>query len=80
MVSPVGWWEQPASNAAAGNWKYHAARFGNGGADIFVYDVNGDGLPDIVTSLAAHGRDSRGLSSAATGPSSSTRSCARLPM
>jgi hypothetical protein len=30
MVSPVGWWEQPTSNAAAGNWKYHAARFGSG--------------------------------------------------
>jgi len=25
-----------------------------GGADMFVYDVNGDGLPDVITSLAAH--------------------------
>jgi hypothetical protein len=55
LVSPAGWWEQPATNAAAGNWKYHQARFGGGGADIYVYDVNGDGLNDIVTSLAAHG-------------------------
>ena len=55
LVSPAGWWEQPAANAAAGGWKYHAARFGNGGAEIYVYDVNNDGRPDIVTSLAAHG-------------------------
>ena len=26
-----------------------------GGAQIYVYDVNGDGLPDIVSSLNAHG-------------------------
>jgi hypothetical protein len=26
-----------------------------GGADILVYDVNGDGLPDVITSLDAHG-------------------------
>ncbi len=55
LVSPVGWWEQPVSNPGAGTWKYHVARFGNGGAEIAVYDVNNDGINDIVTSLAAHG-------------------------
>lgn len=25
-----------------------------GGGDMFVYDVNGDGLPDVITSLAGH--------------------------
>jgi hypothetical protein len=54
LVSPAGWWEQP-TKGTAGLWKYHQVRFGNGGADIFTYDVNSDGLPDIVTSLAAHG-------------------------
>jgi len=54
MISPAGWWEHPAE-ATTGPWKYHQARFGNGGAEMFVYDVNGDGIPDIVTSLAAHG-------------------------
>ena len=60
-----GWWEQPASGTT-GPWKFHAQEFGGGegtgmegrwagGADIFVYDVNGDGLPDVITSLAAHG-------------------------
>lgn len=54
LVTPVGWFEQPA-NLHGGRWTRHEARFGNGGADIYVYDVNGDGRPDVVTSLAAHG-------------------------
>ena len=42
-------------------WKYHPAAFGRwtrsspGGAEMAVYDVNGDGLNDVVTSLQAHG-------------------------
>jgi hypothetical protein len=61
IVSPYGWWEQPASGAAAGEWQYHPqafARFGRGifgGSVMAVYDVNGDGLNDVVTSLDAHG-------------------------
>ncbi len=55
LVSPVGWFEQPAKGTAPGLWTLHKSRFGNGGADIYVYDVNGDKRPDIVTSLAAHG-------------------------
>jgi hypothetical protein len=29
--------------------------FGTGGAQMYAYDVNGDGVNDIITSLAAHG-------------------------
>ena len=42
-------------------WAYHPAAFGKwdrsspGGAEMAVYDVNGDGLNDVVTSLQAHG-------------------------
>jgi hypothetical protein len=54
LVSPLGWFEQPAKGTT-GPWTYHQARYGNGGADIYVYDVNGDKRPDIITSLAAHG-------------------------
>ena len=34
----------------------HAASFtpAYGGAEIYVYDVDGDGLNDVITSLAAH--------------------------
>lgn len=45
----------------SGTWTYHPAAFGKwtrsspGGAEMAVYDVNGDGLNDVVTSLQAHG-------------------------
>lgn len=61
IVQGGGWWEHPPAGST-GLWKFHPVAFGhgpeaylNGGADMFVYDVNGDGLPDVVTSLNAHG-------------------------
>ncbi len=51
-----GWFEQPPASAAAGApWKLHKYFFGPGGAQMFAYDVNGDGRTDVITSLAAHG-------------------------
>ena len=55
VVNSRGWWEQPASGAASGPWKFHPAQFGTGGAEMGIYDVNGDGLNDVVTTMAAHG-------------------------
>ena len=67
FLNAFGWWEQPAGlpavaqSAQAGAWTYHPAAFGRwtrsgpGGAEMAVYDVNGDGLNDVVTSLQAHG-------------------------
>jgi len=65
FVNAYGWWEQPAggpsTNGDRGAWRYHPVAFGRwsrsspGGAEIAVYDVNGDGLNDVVTSLQAHG-------------------------
>jgi hypothetical protein len=51
-----GWFEQPAANADTADWKFHAAPFSNayGGAEMYAYDVNGDGKMDVITSLAAH--------------------------
>lgn len=50
-----GWWEQPESASAGELWKHHPVDFGAGGAQMHVYDVNGDGYNDVVTSLKAHG-------------------------
>lgn len=50
-----GWWEQPPSLAGDPAWKFHPHSFGPGGAQMYAYDVNGDGLADIVTSIEAHG-------------------------
>ncbi len=76
FLNAFGWWEQPQWSrveeskvqSPESTWKYHPAAFGRwtrsspGGAEIAVYDVNGDGLNDVVTSLQAHGWDCRGSS------------------
>ncbi|MFO1009739.1 MAG: PVC-type heme-binding CxxCH protein [Planctomycetota bacterium] len=51
-----GWFEQPASLANDPEWTFHAFRFSDreGGAQMFAYDVDGDGDRDVITSLAAH--------------------------
>lgn len=63
LLESNGWWEQPASVAGDPVWKYHKFVFCPptdagvpvGGAQLFAYDVNGDGLNDVITCLAAHG-------------------------
>ena len=53
--------ESKVQGPASGTWKYHPVAFAKwtrsspGGAEMAVYDVNGDGLNDVVTSLQAHG-------------------------
>jgi hypothetical protein len=60
FVNAYGWWEQLAKGSEPA-WRYHPQAFGvwnrssPGGAEMAVYDVNGDGRNDIVTSLQAHG-------------------------
>ncbi len=61
IVNPYGWWEQPPAGSGQQAWTYHPevfARYGRGmmgGSVMAVYDVNGDGLNDVVTSLNSHG-------------------------
>jgi hypothetical protein len=60
ILEKDGWWEQPASLTGDPVWTFHKFDFtpnspSHGGAQMYAYDVNGDGLNDIVTSFAAHG-------------------------
>jgi hypothetical protein len=61
ILNGYGWWEQPAGGDSGKPWTYHPEPFGRwartspGGAEMGVYDVNGDGLNDVVTTLQAHG-------------------------
>ncbi|MEK7865993.1 MAG: PVC-type heme-binding CxxCH protein [Planctomycetota bacterium] len=52
-----GWWRQPESLDLDLEWERHDVPFGDrrGGAQMQVYDVDGDEDADVVTSLDAHG-------------------------
>ena len=54
LLEKDGWWEQPASLAGDPVWRFHPQPMGTGGSQMYAYDVNGDGLNDIITALAAH--------------------------
>ena len=59
ILEKNGWWEQPKDYRTAGEWKFHKASFtgtsSQGGAQMLVYDVNGDRLADVITTWEAHG-------------------------
>lgn len=55
IVEKDGWWEQPASLANDPVWVKHPFHFADAAAQMLVYDVNGDGLNDVITSINAHG-------------------------
>jgi hypothetical protein len=55
IIEKDGWWEQPASLANDPVWAKHPFHFTDGAAQMLVYDVNGDGLNDVITCLNPHG-------------------------
>ena len=56
LLEADGWWEQPASLANDPVWENHKFAFApkTGAAQMFAYDFNGDGLNDVLTTLAPH--------------------------
>lgn len=55
LLMQGGWYEQPAAADQATRWAFHPAPFAPiGGAEMYAYDVDGDGDNDVITSLAAH--------------------------
>ncbi|MCA9191962.1 MAG: DUF1080 domain-containing protein [Planctomycetales bacterium] len=56
VIHAGGWYQQPNTDPTSGRWLEHKVKFTSayGGAEMFAYDVDGDGDNDIVTSEAAH--------------------------
>lgn len=56
LLLAEGWYEQPLSLEGDPEWKFHPYPFSrDGSSQMLVYDVNGDGLPDVITCLNPHG-------------------------
>ena len=55
IIEKDGWWEQPATLSGDPLWTKHSFHFADAGAQMLVYDVNGDGLNDVITAINAHG-------------------------
>lgn len=53
VLCTEGWWEQPAKRDDK-PWKFHAVKLGDACADMFAYDIDGDGKADFLSS-SAHG-------------------------
>jgi len=49
-----GWWEQPANAAEGQTWTLHPFKFADAAAQMFAYDVDGDGLKDVITAWDCH--------------------------
>jgi hypothetical protein len=54
IVEAAGWWEQPADAKTDQPWTFHPFHFADAGAQMMVYDVDGDGLADIITAWHCH--------------------------
>ncbi len=52
VVVKDGWWESPADKNETRPWKFHPVNFGPDCSDIQVFDFNGDGRNDVLTSSA----------------------------
>lgn len=56
LILNDGWWEAPSAGSDQVPWPAHPFRFApKGGAQIYAYDVDGDGDNDVITALDAHG-------------------------
>jgi hypothetical protein len=51
VICTGGWWEQPATDEGK-PWTFHPADLGPDCADMFAFDLNGDGKADILSSSA----------------------------
>ena len=52
MICTGGWWEQPAKADGKTPWKFHRGQLGDACADMYAYDMDGDGKNDVISSSA----------------------------
>jgi hypothetical protein len=52
VICTAGWWEHPKTLDGKTPWKFHPANFGAACADMFAYDIDGDGKADVISSSA----------------------------
>lgn len=52
VLCPNGWWEQPAQADGKTPWAFHPANLGDTCADMYVTDVDGDGVNDVLSTNA----------------------------
>ena len=52
VICTQGWWEQPEKADGKTPWKFHPANLGEGCADMFAYDMDGDGKADVISTSA----------------------------
>jgi len=52
VICTGGWWEQPKKPDGHTPWTFHPANLGPACADMFAYDMDGDGKNDILSSSA----------------------------
>jgi hypothetical protein len=53
ILEKDGWWEQPADPKTT-PWKFHKFPFADAAAQMLVFDVDGDGLNDVITATHCH--------------------------
>ncbi len=51
IIIKEGWWEAPADPKQS-NWTFHPASLGEASAQMYAYDLDGDGDQDVISSSA----------------------------
>jgi hypothetical protein len=54
ILESSGWWEQPVPGKSAEPWGKHPFKFADAAAQMYAYDVDGDGLNDVITVWHCH--------------------------
>ncbi len=54
LLDSGGWWEHPAVEKAGVPWTRHPFQFADAASQMYVYDVDGDGLNDVIAVWHCH--------------------------